>query len=75
MALHKRGFRLKVGQPVVAVDEPLRVAWPRPLVLEVPVDLPQGRLQAAIGMKVRGAHTPAASLHPDVFWNEVTGNW
>ena len=62
MALHRRGFRLKLGQPVVAVDEPLAIAWPTPLVLEVPVTPAEGRLDVAIGMRVRGAVPPPAAL-------------
>jgi len=55
MSLHKRGYRMKLAQPLVAVDEPLQLPWPTPLVLEVPVDLPQGRLLATIALKVHSA--------------------
>jgi CheY-specific phosphatase CheX len=59
IALHKRGYRMKVDQPIVAVDEPLHLPWPTPMVLEVPVDLPQGRLLATIALKVRSYRSPA----------------
>lgn len=62
MALHRRGFRLKLGEPVVAIDEPLTLPWPTPLVLEVPIAVADGRIAVSIGMRVRGAAPPAWPL-------------
>lgn len=62
MSLHRRGFRLKLGDPVVAIDEPLTLPWPTPLVLEVPIDPVEGRIEVAIGMRVRGAVPPTTAI-------------
>lgn len=62
MALHRRGFRLKLGDPVVAIDEPLTLPWPTPMVLEVPLAPGEGRIQVAIGMRVRGAEPPCTPI-------------
>lgn len=66
MTLHKRGFKLKLGHPTVALDEPLTVNWPNALVLEVPFQLPQGQIRACVSLKIRGAvpttRTPTGSL-------------
>ena len=62
IALHRRGFRLKLGHPVIAIDEPLAIAWPTPLVLEVPIDPAEGRILVTIGMRVRGAVPPATAV-------------
>ncbi len=62
MSLHRRGFRLKLGDPVVAIDEPLTLPWPTPLVLVVPIDPVEGRIEVSIGMRVRGAVPPPTAI-------------
>lgn len=62
MALHRRGFKLALGHPVVAIDEALAVAWPTPLALEVPLFPAEGRIDVAIGVRVRGAEPPTPAM-------------